>query len=284
MRLTKYVELLGLCSLLMLVAGCPGPVVDPGPDTGEISTNIPLPAMVELTGEAYLMGDHAGVGDNDERPVHQVLVPTFSISQYEITFNEYEPFAKASGRAVPDDEGWGRGKRPVVNVSWDDAVAYTEWLSKKTGKDYRLPTESQWEFAARAGALTLFSNGNNAEQVCEVGNIADQSTTGAGLDWSVTACTDGQVYTAEVGGKRPNAYGLYDLHGNVWEWTADCYKTTYQGAPDDGAAVDSYNCAQRVVRGGSFQQPANSARLSNRERLAPANKAENVGFRIVMIQ
>ena len=112
----------------------------------------PGPEMVRLPGGSFRMGDIQGAGNSDERPVHDVTIAAFAMGRYEVSFDEYDRFADATGRQRPNDRGWGRGRRPVINVSWKDATAYTGWLSQQTGYDYRLPSEAEWEYAARAGS------------------------------------------------------------------------------------------------------------------------------------
>ena len=155
--------------------------------------------------------------EDDERPVHTVRVERFELSKYEVTFEEYDRFTAATGRARADDEGWGRGRCPVINVTWDDAVAYTQWLSQQTGERYRLPSEAEWEYAARAGTSTAYSWGN------EIGRNR-ANCYGCGSRW------DGRQ-TAPVGSLSPNGWGLHDMHGNVWEWVQDCWNESYRGAP-----------------------------------------------------
>jgi len=237
--------------------------------------------MIGIPAGTFVMGDQTLSGDKDERPAHQVSLQAFAISKYEITYQQYSVFVKDTERSMPSDAGWGKLNRPVINVSWNDANAYAKWLSKKTNRNFRLASEAQWEYAARAGALTLYSNGNQANKVCQVGNIADQAAKKAGRNWQVTKCNDKAVNTSKVGKYRPNEFGLYDMQGNVWEWVQDCYKGDYKTAAEDGAAAGSSSCKNKVIRGGSFQQTAKHARLSNREKLARNQKANNVGFRII---
>ena len=173
-----------------------------------------LPEMVAIPGGSFRMGCVSGLNcRDDEKPVHRVRVASFELSKYEVTFEEYDHFIAETGRRSPKDEGWGRGRRPVINVSWEDAVAYTEWLSAQTGERYRLPSEAEWEYAARAGSESKFHFGNDASQLCRYGNHADTSTD---FDWRNTACSDGVgKRTATVGSYQPNAFELHDVHGNV---------------------------------------------------------------------
>ncbi len=181
------------------------------------------PEMVVIPAGRFLMGCVSGRDCYiDEGPVHEVTVASFALSKYEVTFEEYDRFTEATGGARADDRGWGRDRRPVVNVSWEDAQAYVAWLSLETGEPYRLPSEAEWEYAARAGTETAYSWGN------EIGdNRANCFNCGSRWD-------NGQ--TAPVGSFGANAWGLHDMHGNVFEWVEDCSHLRYVGAPSDGTA------------------------------------------------
>ena len=176
------------------------------------------PEMVEIPGGSFRMGCVSGKDCVDwEHPVHEVRVEAFELSGYEVTFEEYDRFTEATGRVRAEDEGWGRGRRPVINVSWADAVAYTRWLSAETGRRYRLPSEAEWEYAARAGTATAYSWGNGIGR-----NRAN--CRGCGSRWD-----DRQ--TAPVGSFGPNGWGLHDVHGNVWEWTTGLLERELPGSP-----------------------------------------------------
>ena len=224
------------------------------------------PEMVEIPAGRFRMGCVSGKDcDEDEKPVHEVTIESFALSKYEITFEEYDRFTNATARGRVDDAGWGRGRRPVINVSWEDAVAYTEWLSDRTGEGYRLPSEAEWEYAARAGSTTKYHFGDDESQLCRYANHADTSTD---YEWRNTACTDGVgKRTATVGTYQPNAFGLYDMHGNVWEWVQDCWEDSYRDAPSDGtprAPWDGSDCMHQVLRGGSWGDGPNILRAADR--------------------
>jgi len=171
------------------------------------------PEMVWIPAGSFRMGDIQGGGYDYEQPVHRVSVDRFAMGRYEVAFTEYDQFAEATGRDKPDDEGWGRGNRPVINVSWNDATAYAQWLSQQTGKHYRLPTEAEWEYAARAGTETKYWWGN------EIGvNKANCDND---------SCGDRFNYTARVGSFVANPFGLYDTVGNVWEYVQDWFDSGY---------------------------------------------------------
>jgi formylglycine-generating enzyme required for sulfatase activity/CRP-like cAMP-binding protein/chromosome segregation ATPase len=225
------------------------------------------PAMVELPAGNYQMGSPGNSLNYDEVPRHAVSVPAFAVSQYEVTFAEYDRFARATGRRLPYDESWGRGDRPVINVSWSDARAYTRWLSDQTGKSYRLPSEAEWEYAARAGSLTNF-------WWQDVNENRHANCFNCGSDW------DG-ARTAPVGSFAANDFGLHDVAGNVQEWTADCYHGSYQGAPTDGSAWAQDGCDMRVVRGGAYTSPLDSLRSAKRSQYSQDARLDNLGFRVV---
>ena len=234
------------------------------------------PEMVVIPAGRFRMGDLAGARDNDEKPVHEVVIARpFAVSKYEVTFEDYDKFTYPN---KVDDEGWGRGRRPIINISWDDAMEYAAWLSAQTGNRYRLPTEAEWEYAARAGSNTKYHFGNNEAQLCQYGNHADTSTD---YEWRNTACSDGVGKgTAEVGRYRPNAFGLYDMHGNVHEWVQDCWNKSYAGAPRDGNAWTSGDCSQRVIRGGSWSLLPGSLRSAYRTGYSRSARPSLLGFRL----
>ena len=225
------------------------------------------PEMVEIPGGSFRMGCVSGRKcANDEHPVHTVRIEAFELSKYEVTFEEYDRFTAATRRTRADDERWGRGRRPVINVSWEDAVAYTRWLSQQTGERYRLPSEAEWEYAARAGTGTAYSWGN------EIGRNR-ANCDGCGSQWD-------NAQTAPVGSFSPNGWGLHDLHGNVLEWVQDCWNGSYQGAPTNGSAWESGDCSQRVLRGGSWNYYPRDLRSADRLRDSSASRLDDDGFRV----
>ena len=226
------------------------------------------PQMVSIPAGSFSMG--CGAPDTAclaaEQPVHTVKVNGFRLSKFEITFDQYDAFATATGRARPDDKGWGRGNRPVMNVNWDDASAFVGWLAAQTGEPYRLPTEAEWEYAARAGSSTVYLWGN------EIG-FGLANCTGCGSNF------DGDR-TSPVGTFAANGFGLHDMHGNVWEWVQDCWQEGYAGAPSDGAARLGGNCSSRVLRGGSWLNNPSYLRVAYRNWLSANLRDVNTGFRV----
>lgn len=240
------------------------------------------PEMSIIPSGFFMMGDLQGGGFKDEKPVHGVSVSSIAVSRNEVTFEEYDRYCGAKNPnndlqkepKKPLDNGWGRGKRPVINVSWEDAVAYTDWLSKQTGFTYRLPTEAEWEYFARAGTETDYYWNN------EVG-YGNANCTGCGSRLDV----DAKDKTAPVGAyKLPNAFGIFDTVGNVWEWTCSEYTDEY----NDGSKKET-KCLGEVatggetvvLRGGSWDDEFKKCRVSHRKAGYPGERSPFIGFRVV---
>ena len=236
-----------------------------------------IPNMVRLPGGRYLMGSPAsepGRFDN-EGPQHWVQVPAFEIGRYPVTFAQWDACVAAGGCThKPSDAGWGRGQWPVINISWEDAQEYVRWLIQETGELWRLPTEAEWEYAARAGTTTPFSTGNCIS--------TSQANYDGSFDYNDCGAKTG-VYvgkTQPVGSYPPNPWGLHDLHGNVWEWVEDCYHDNYAGAPTDGSPWTQGSCQKRVLRGGSWYFYPSYLRSANRGGVDPGYRYNYVGFRV----
>lgn len=266
---------------------CPEPppfATDPA--TGKVSYRdcADTPELIRLQGGVFQMGEQSATGTLYERPLREVKVPGFSIGKYEITFDEWDACVRARGCVkTPDDKDWGRGRRPVINITWIDAQQYVHWLSKKTGEKYRLPSEAEWEYAARAGAEGRYSWGEGAEWACEYGNVLDVTGGEAFPNWTWRAtCDDKFATTAPVGSFRGNPYGLYDMNGNVWEWVQDCWHNDYSGAPTDGSAWTSGGeCGKRVNRGGGWGNHPRSMRSASRDADSGEGFSNAIGFRVV---
>ncbi len=238
------------------------------------------PEMVVVPAGSFVMGSPStenGRYDNVEpiweEPQHRVTIDyQFAVGVYEVTFGEWDVCALSGGCRghLPPDSGRGRGRRPVIRVSWEDARAYVEWLSRSTGNQYRLLTEAEWEYVARAGTRTARYWGEAESQQCRYAN---------GLDTSAP-CSDGYENTAPAGSFEPNALGLYDILGNVWEWTEDCWNDSYADAPNDGSARDSGNCSVRSLRGGSWLTAPRVLRSAQRGRTHAVNRHTDLGFRV----
>ncbi len=251
------------------------------PITESVETVTPsqpsLVELVEIPAGVFRMGS---TEYSEEQPVHEVHVPAFRCMRYPVTRRLYQDI-------MGSDPGWPEGKadeRPVNNVSWYDAVEFCNRLSEREGlplcyqqdadgtwhydfaaDGYRLPTEAEWEYACRAGTQTRYSFGDDEQQLGDYAWFNDNS--------------GGQPHP--VGKKQPNPWGLYDMHGNVWEWVQDCWHDSYQGAPTDGSAWETDQCQYRVLRGGSFDGRARNLRSAVRVRYWPGNQLRNDGFRCV---
>ena len=227
--------------------------------------------MVFIPGGMFRMGDLSGEGSDLERPVHSVTVPAFRMGKYEVTFDQWDACMADGGCGGDrlDDEGWGQGNRPVINVSWGDVQLFIDWLNDKTGGNFRLPTEAEWEYAARAGSTTKYSWGNSIDH--NKANCNDD-------------CGDRWSKTAPIGSFSANAWGLHDMHGNVWEWIQDCWNDSYVSAPTDGSAWTSGNCVQRVGRGGSCFDGPRDMWSASRYGFPSTTRRAGVGFRLVQDQ
>lgn len=241
-------------------------VDNPDPFKDKMKSGGNGPMMIQLPGGKFRMGGASGVIAVDEVPRHMVSIEPFMISVYEVTFAEYNVFAKATMRKLPDNSGWDRKTHPVNNVAWNDALAYTRWLSKQTGKQYRLLSEAEWEYAARAGTTSSFWWGTSA---------------GSGNAHCFDCQTDYSTSKpAKIGTYKPNQFGLYDTAGNLFEWVHDCYHKNYKDAPTDGSVWEGGDCKVRVVRGGAYSSPANSMRVENRDKFPSDRGQYNVGIRL----
>jgi formylglycine-generating enzyme required for sulfatase activity len=202
---------------------------------------------------------------DDEGPQHRVQIKAFAAGKYEVTWDEYDACVLAGACSPATDDGFGKGARPVTNVSWDDAKAYVRWRSVDANKRYRLLSEAEWEYAARAGTDTEWSHGNDESKL---GNYAWYARNSGGK-------------TQVVGQKLPNAFGLFDMHGNVWEWTQDCRHNNYVGAPTDGNAWTT-GCTEngRVLRGGSWLNFPAGLRSAFRNGVYPVYRFNDYGFRL----
>jgi len=219
------------------------------------------PVMVAIPAGNFLMGSDSA---EDEKPIHHVRVEAFSMAKHEVTLEQYRAFALATGRLAPQYTA-ENSNSPAAYVSWSDALAYAEWLSDKTNKPFRLPTESEWEYAARAGTTTPFFTGEKLKAA---------NCVGCDSKW-------GGKSAAPVGSFIPNEFGLYDMHGNVWEWVQDCWTDNYSGRTKSADAVGPETCERRVLRGGSWYNDADYARSSYRGNEVATFRDTGVGFRVV---
>ena len=233
------------------------------------------PEMVVVPAGSFMMGSPE---EADEMPIHRVTISEpFAVGKYEVTFVEWDACVADGGcyGHRPGDGGWGRGNRPVIDVSWNHVQTYMMWLSEKTGKAYRLLSEAEWEYVARAGSGTRkYSWGNviGRNRGNEIGrNRANCRECGSRWD---------SKHTAPVGSFGANAFGLHDVHGNVWEWVQDCWNGTYAGAPADGRAWEQGGCYLRVLRGGSWISASGLLRSAARNWNTTDLRSDLVGFRV----
>ncbi|MFO1184352.1 MAG: SUMF1/EgtB/PvdO family nonheme iron enzyme [Bauldia sp.] len=305
------------------VAGCPGGVVAavgaaaavPGGDRclrpKEIFTDCAptCPEMVVLPVGTFTMGSPANEAARaeDEGPAHPVAVATpIAVGRYEVTRAQYAAFVAetnyrvaptcrvlgAAGNAFAEainksfrDPGYRQeDNHPAVCISYEDARAYAAWLTRKTGKTYRLLSESEWEYAARAGTTTPYWFGQDVSRICGFANGADQTGKAQFAAWVAVGCRDGYTFTAPVGSYSPNEFGLYDMSGNVAEWTEDCYRNSYLGAAREAVAWQGTGtCQTRVLRGGSWYSLQKALRSADRDGTAPTVRYANVGFRVARV-
>ena len=250
--------------------------------TGRVFRDCPVcPEMVALPAGSFTMGspDSEKGRNKDEGPQRAVsFAQAFAIAKFEVTFAQWDACSGEGACAhKPGDQGWGRNRRPVINVSWDDAKQFVAWLAKKTGQPYRLPSEAEWEYAARGASTALPANMPFA--------------TGATINYRQANYDANFVYnggkmgiyrqkTLDVGSLPRNGFGLHDMHGNVWEWVEDCYKDSYAGAPANGTAVLARDCSLRILRGGAWNYYPQLLRSAYRYATAPGVRLDNVGFRV----
>jgi formylglycine-generating enzyme required for sulfatase activity len=238
----------------------------PGDSFKECATA--CPEMIVVPAGSFIMGspkDEQGRAA-DEGPQHQVTITKpFAVSKFELTFEHWDVCAK-HGDCDPkiSDSGWGRGQQPAISVTWEDAHRYVAWLSRMTGKRYRLLSEAEWEYAGRAGTSTRYSFGNDVSALGEYAWFAENSNKQA----------------HSVGEKKPNNFSLHDMQGNAWEWVEDCYHPDYSGAPADGSAWTEAECSHRVARGGSWSDNARSLRIATRNSSTPDLRLSTLGFRV----
>ncbi len=274
-----------------------------------------LPVLVQVPAGSFRMGNGAGGGSADELPVHTVTLRAFALGRHEVTIGEFRRFVDATGhvtdaelntghagcvgRRARDGAPWeeGRGwiagltwqapgypvtdEHPVACVSWNDVRAYLDWLNRSTGRRFRLPSEAEWEYAARAGSSAVYPWGDDPDAGCAQANGRDLTPWPDGGAWdSRMNCNDGHFSPAPVGRYAANAFGLTEMIGNLSEWTQDCRHDSYVGAPTDGSAWLAGDCRERVGRGGTFVYGAAGLRSANRVANEPAYRVWYQGFRV----
>jgi formylglycine-generating enzyme required for sulfatase activity len=233
------------------------------------------PEMIVVPAGSFTMGSPPTEKGRytSEGPQHTVTFSKpFAVSKYELTFADWDACVIGGGCSgyEPNDQGWGRGQQPVINVNWDDAQQYVAWLSQVTGKTYRLLSEAEYEYAARARTTTAYPWGDDIK----LSGTAMANCTGCGSKWD-------NHQTAPVGSFAANQFGLYDMVGNIWEWTEDCVHNNYSGAPADGSAwITGGDCGNRILRGGSWNNTPDYLRSANRVGYPAVSRNYDIGFRL----
>jgi formylglycine-generating enzyme required for sulfatase activity len=255
-------------ALLALLAFAPARAADEASSFRDCKL---CPEMVRLPAGEFVMG--SDTGDESERPAHRVrIAKPFAIGKFEVSFEEWETCATLGGCArKPDDHKWGRGRQPVMNIAWAEMQAYAAWLSSITKKRYRLPSEAEWEYAARGGATTEFWWGDKPGE-------GHANCRNCGTPWSGDR-------TAPIGSLPANPFGLHDTAGNLWEWTQDCWSPDHTGAPQDGSArgggTPPDKCPLRVMKGGAWYYYPAMSRPATRAKQDVRIWSYTVGFRLV---
>ena len=281
---------------------CIGAAVVASPGTGPVAAQEAgetfrdceaCPLMVVVPPGSFTMGSP---GDEEGRyalegPQHEVTIGApLAVGVHEVTFEEWDACVDAGGCGghTPEDEGWGRGRLPVINVSWEDAQSYVEWLSGETGRSYRLLSEAEWEYVARGGTTTP-RYWSGASEHCRHANGLDQdlARTNEGRAWMAeynrlqpAQCSDGHDRTAPVGSYPANPFGLHDVLGNVNEWTLDCWNNSHADAPGDGSTRMSGDCSSRSLRGGGWLGGARTLRSAFRIGYPAGNRYFLIGLRV----
>lgn len=262
------------------------------------------PEMQVIPAGRFLMGlpETAPARDGDESPQHPVTILRFALGKYEVTRGQFAAFVRATGHETGENcrvwngKTWERQRgrswrhpgypqqddHPVVCVSRHDALAYVRWLGQQTGLPYRLASEAEWEYAARAGTTTAAFWGDDPARACAAANGMDQTGKAQvpNVDWASLACQDGYAYTAPAGRFLPNAFGLHDMLGNVSEWVQDCYHDNYQQAPADGRPLEDAQCFRWVTRGGGWESYPRALEATNRNGILPTAQDDALGFRV----
>jgi formylglycine-generating enzyme required for sulfatase activity len=233
------------------------------PDRTAVLASIEL---VDIEGGRFLMGTEARPGEQQGYPPHTVRIARFKLEKTLVTFDQYDAFARATGRPLAQDEGWGRGDRPVININRSEMFAFIEWLNAGGHRRFRLPTEAEYEYAARAGTTTPY--------FWRDGAISDYANTASNTGRDVFP------YTSPVGSFLPNAWGLLDIIGNVWEMTQDCRHANFVGAPANGAAWMGSPCDSFIVRGGWYRSVTRGVQVTSRSAASASFRSTGLGFRL----
>ncbi len=257
----------------LLFQGCEETPPEPGTSFSDCAE---CPVMVVVPAGTFTMGTPSSERYRGAEPEHSVTIARpFAVGKFEVTFAEWDACVADGGCAgyAPEDEGWGRGNQPVIHVNWDDVQTYLAWLSMKTGHTYRLLSETEWEYAARAGTQTPFSFGETI--------TADDANYDATTGYNGGPTGEFRGHPMPVGSFRPNAFGLHDMHGNVWEWVQDCWNDDYtETMPRDGSAWLEGDCKGRIMRGGSWEDYSGEVRAGARVASGVGEHYWSDGFRV----
>jgi formylglycine-generating enzyme required for sulfatase activity len=302
------IRFLAVLALVLVSAGCRGPADDPHKSVGAKFQDCPdCSQMVVLPAGSFVMGspETEELRSSQEGPQHRVTIPhPFAMAIYDVTRDQYAAFVRDTRRPAgksciifqdggakkTDGADWSSlgfpqtGRDPVLCVDWEDVHAYIAWLNAKLGRTgarrYRLPTEAEWEYADRAGTTTRFYWGDSAEAACQYGNTADEAAKKAYPFLKTVDCNDGFAGSSPVGSFPPNGFGLYDMAGDVFQWIEDCYHPSYDGAPTDGSAWMTGECAEHVIRGGSLGHVPRLLRSAYRFKDPVEHQSVFLGFRL----
>jgi formylglycine-generating enzyme required for sulfatase activity len=296
---------------MLLLGSLPGTAAEQAPPARTLRDCPTCPEMVVIPAGSFLMGTPKAIQVPTEvpaelDPVSITITRPFALGRFELTRGEYQEFVSATGYSPPDPHcrtwvadlkafrdlprGWQQAnipaaptdRHPASCISWHDARAYLAWLSKQTGRNYRLPSETEWEYAARAGTRTLYPTGNDRRRICRQANLHDRRTAASyPLAWTVAPCYDGFADVAPVGSLQPNNFGLYDMLGNVWEWAEDCASLSYFGRPlDQRAWTWDGGCKRRIQRGGGWITGPERARPGFHGDGDDSDRADFAGMRV----
>ncbi|MEY4878731.1 MAG: hypothetical protein RJB62_199 [Pseudomonadota bacterium] len=282
MTISAKFSLAGLLTAALLLAGCnetPEEAIEAlaAPEPGSTFSDCEnCPVMVVVPAGSFTMGTPSGERYRGAEPEHPVTIAKpFAVGKFEVTFAEWDACVADGGCEgyAPDDQGWGRGNQPVIQVNWNDAQTYITWLSAKSGHAYRLLSETEWEYAARAGTQTPFSFGETI--------TSDDANYDATTGYNGGPTGEFRERTMPVGSYKPNAFGLYDMHGNVWEWVEDCWNDDYTATmPADGSAWLEGDCSGRIMRGGSWEDYSGDVRAGARVASGVDEHFWSDGFRV----
>jgi len=237
--------------------------------------------FVKVPDGCYIMGDTHGDGQGDEKPLHEVCIDSFFVGRFEVTNAQYRKFSPYHNSGSYEGNNLNGDSQPVTGVTWHEAAEYAKWLSKRSGKSFRLPTEAEWEYVARGGSSGRNYWGDNPDIACKNANGADQTAKKQWSDWTTTECSDGYKVSAPVGSFQPNAYGVHDIMGNAWEWTNDWYDAEYYFESPRKNPHGPKSGKLKIPRGGGWMNASECVRVADRNGFSPDFSILFLGFRLV---